>query len=293
MQENQGLNLEKQPLVEKLKAANQFHPKRKHNSIIGTSDANKINIKGVRQFGHLHVCKLDTNIGEAEVNEYLNENGFDDVRCAKLDSRRPEYSSFRISVLKDKIDSLKNPEIWPEEHWANASSIGLYSLRCYEIVSYFYRKNHIHGRVSCYIKPGIVFKPLLLGKYCLELHAEFCGTYRVLKLETFSLTLLVITIYRPSGGNFEVFLDALTDILTKFMVGIIHAEISDHSAQFIRVDLENCRKEEFKFVRRFNASSMNRLRHFLSALNWDVFFDKDCKIDECTSFLVDNYYVDG
>ncbi|KAK9879561.1 hypothetical protein WA026_006630 [Henosepilachna vigintioctopunctata] len=71
MQENQGLNFEKQPLVQKLKAANQFHPKRKHNRIIGTGDANKINITGVRQFGHLHVCKLDPNIGEAEVNEYL------------------------------------------------------------------------------------------------------------------------------------------------------------------------------------------------------------------------------
>ncbi|KAK9872870.1 hypothetical protein WA026_019657 [Henosepilachna vigintioctopunctata] len=112
MQENQGLNSEKQPLVQKLKAANQFHPKRKQNSIIGTGNANKINIKGVRQFGHLHVCKLDPNIGEAEVNEYLNENGFDDVRCVKLDSRRPdEHSSFRISVPKDKIDSLRNPEI--------------------------------------------------------------------------------------------------------------------------------------------------------------------------------------
>ncbi|KAL3281844.1 hypothetical protein HHI36_005047 [Cryptolaemus montrouzieri] len=53
--------------------------------------------------GHMHVCKLDSNLTEDQISEHLRENGFQDVRCIKMESKRPdEYSSFRhggVTVL--------------------------------------------------------------------------------------------------------------------------------------------------------------------------------------------------
>ncbi|KAK9872182.1 hypothetical protein WA026_016236 [Henosepilachna vigintioctopunctata] len=87
---------------------------RKNMSINGTGQGNKVTIKGVMAYSHLHICKLDPNLTEEEIIQYLRDNDFTDIRCVKLVSRRPEeYSSFKISAPREVVESLKNPDIWP------------------------------------------------------------------------------------------------------------------------------------------------------------------------------------
>lgn len=86
-----------------------------NRSIIGTGQASNFSIKGSKQLVHLHICRVDPEVTEGELILHLNQNRFSDVQCSKLESKRPEeYSSFKISVPRAKIEKIKNPEIWPE-----------------------------------------------------------------------------------------------------------------------------------------------------------------------------------
>ncbi|KAL3272252.1 hypothetical protein HHI36_022734 [Cryptolaemus montrouzieri] len=71
------------------------HGSQKKRSVIGIGQGDKISIRGVKMLGHMHVRKLDPN----QISEHLRENGFQDVRCIKMESKRPEeYSSLRVSA---------------------------------------------------------------------------------------------------------------------------------------------------------------------------------------------------
>ncbi|KAK9871477.1 hypothetical protein WA026_012851 [Henosepilachna vigintioctopunctata] len=86
---------------------------RKPRGIIRTGKGGKLSIKGIKLLGHIQVCKLDPSLTENQMVNYLRENGFGDVHCVKLQSRRPdEYSSFRISGPREEIELLKNPTMW-------------------------------------------------------------------------------------------------------------------------------------------------------------------------------------
>ncbi|KAK9876122.1 hypothetical protein WA026_011239 [Henosepilachna vigintioctopunctata] len=88
---------------------------RQPRGIVGIGHSSKLAIKGIKLLGHVHICKLDPNLTEDCLKDYLNNSGFKDVQCIKLQSRRPEeYSSFRISVPREDLELLKKPEIWPE-----------------------------------------------------------------------------------------------------------------------------------------------------------------------------------
>lgn len=97
----------------------QVEKKRKHKkadrSIIGSGKGPKIGIEAAPRFSFVHVCRLHPTLGEDILVEHLKANGFSDVTCLKLESRRPEeYSSFKVGVPTRDFEALKNPEIWPE-----------------------------------------------------------------------------------------------------------------------------------------------------------------------------------
>ncbi|KAL3277928.1 hypothetical protein HHI36_013269 [Cryptolaemus montrouzieri] len=94
--------------------------RRETNRILGDMEAKRkgvllelakeINsITGMKILNHMHVCKLDPNLKEDQIIEHLRENGFQDVRCIKMESKRPEeYSSFRILAQRIQSGKLRN-----------------------------------------------------------------------------------------------------------------------------------------------------------------------------------------
>lgn len=89
--------------------------RRSTKRIIGIGKGENITIKSAPKYGHLHVCKLHPTLKTEDLTTYLKMNGFEDIKCEKLESNRPEeYSSFKISVQEGDFEKIKNPEIWPE-----------------------------------------------------------------------------------------------------------------------------------------------------------------------------------
>lgn len=94
---------------------NKRKSKRSDKSIIGSGKGSKISIESAPLFHYFHICRLHPNLGEEDLMKHLSVNGFSDVKCSKLNSRRPEeYSSFKIGVPISKSKDFKNPDVWPE-----------------------------------------------------------------------------------------------------------------------------------------------------------------------------------
>lgn len=89
--------------------------KKLDKSILGSGKGAKISIEAAPKFKYIHVCNLHPSLGEEILTQHLVANGFSEVNCKKLDSRRPdEYSSFKVGVPSGEFEALKHPDIWPE-----------------------------------------------------------------------------------------------------------------------------------------------------------------------------------
>uniref|UniRef100_A0A6M2DST3 Protein photinus pyralis n=1 Tax=Xenopsylla cheopis TaxID=163159 RepID=A0A6M2DST3_XENCH len=95
-------------LVQKRKKA-----KRKTKYIEGTNTSTLIT--GVTKYSYLHVFKLAPSTSAEGLTKYLNEKGFKNIICEKMQSKLPEvYASFKVAVEKSDMINVKAPEIWPK-----------------------------------------------------------------------------------------------------------------------------------------------------------------------------------
>lgn len=66
------------------------------------------------KYSYAYVSKLDKDTTTEDILNYLKNKGFDDIKCEKMNSKRPDiYASFRIGVPMQKFSDLNNPNIWP------------------------------------------------------------------------------------------------------------------------------------------------------------------------------------
>ncbi|KAL3269397.1 hypothetical protein HHI36_008467 [Cryptolaemus montrouzieri] len=83
--------------------------KRKTNTIKGTNEGSS-EIKGVKRYAHFHVFGIHTDISTEQLTETLKKKSLSNLKCEKVTSKRPEeYSSFKISVIYEEQEIIKNP----------------------------------------------------------------------------------------------------------------------------------------------------------------------------------------
>ena len=76
--------------------------------------ATNATIQGTIQYAHLHVCGLHPNTTIDSIIEYMKSKSFDNVKCEKLQAKRPdEYASFKVSLPLESLDDARQPELWP------------------------------------------------------------------------------------------------------------------------------------------------------------------------------------
>ena len=76
-------------------------PRKFKNLIEGTCE--DVEIKGVSKSMSYHVCRLEPNLTEDKLEQYLISKNIKDVICEKLQSKWPQlYSSFKITVPSDE-----------------------------------------------------------------------------------------------------------------------------------------------------------------------------------------------
>ncbi|KAG8245125.1 hypothetical protein J6590_009202 [Homalodisca vitripennis] len=49
---------------------------------------------------------------EKVVRDYMKQNGVGDIRCEKLQTRNSDYSSFKVSVDENHLDTVLNADFW-------------------------------------------------------------------------------------------------------------------------------------------------------------------------------------
>lgn len=119
-----------------------------------------------------------------------------------------------IQCITNKIDQLllfleDNPYdiICFSEHWLNEVTLKLTHILNYNLISFFCRKDTVHGGTSIYIRDSVVASPINLEPFCREIDAEFCG---ILLEKT---DVVVFCLYRSCLGNFQAFLSAFEEAL--------------------------------------------------------------------------------
>lgn len=84
----------------------------KRNITVGAGTNSKL--KAVVKYMYLYISKLDKDTTVNDVEKYLKYMNFNDFKCDKMESKRPDvYSSFRIGVPSHLLEKIKNPDLWP------------------------------------------------------------------------------------------------------------------------------------------------------------------------------------
>lgn len=101
------------------------------------------------------------------------------------------------------------------EHWRTKEEINSVGLRGFQLASSFCRKRGAHGGSAIYIKEGITWKT--------RKHLEKMSVYGQIEISAVECSLdgdspvIVISIYRPSGSNVEVFFERLESLLSNII----------------------------------------------------------------------------
>ncbi|KAK9710193.1 hypothetical protein QE152_g26138 [Popillia japonica] len=93
--------------------------KNKSNVIYGST--NNTTIKRITAYADYHVCKLEPEVTEPQVINYLKEKNVIGAKCERMESRRPkEYASFKVSVPLPYKEEIRKTETWPTNVQVNS-----------------------------------------------------------------------------------------------------------------------------------------------------------------------------
>lgn len=124
------------------------------------------------------------------------------------------------------------------EHFLNENEVDFYKLDGFYAASNFVRKNHIHGGTIIFCRNNLASKPInYLESLSVEMQCEISA------VEINKLNCMIITIYRPPSGDFNVFMDTIAALLESTNSSKKHIIINgDFNIHF---DAENTRKNVF------------------------------------------------
>lgn len=190
------------------------------------------------------------------------------------------------------------------EHFLCEDEAESVKLNGYTVASYFVRKQHIHGGAIIFCKDDMSCK-----QRCdlVSLSSEMNG--EIAAIEIISLNLIVLTLYRPPGGDFNIFLDIIVllldriAMLNKYIIlnGDFNIQFNQnntkkhtfldavHSFGLIEQIFENTRYNacidnifvNFANIITFNVNVFNPLLSDHNAVNINI--DKSMLTDKCTT----------
>lgn len=87
---------------------------RKRVTVVGKSEKSDApKLQGVPKITSLHVYRLPPSTKAENIINLLKPS-FPEAKCEQLQSRHPEvYSSFKVDIFEDNLDSALNPNMWP------------------------------------------------------------------------------------------------------------------------------------------------------------------------------------
>lgn len=163
----------------------------------------------------------------------------------------------------DLIEDLcqQNPEcifLCITEHWKSELQLQSLGIRNYQLVSSFCRGEGQHGGAAIYSKNNIKYR--VCSKLC---SYSVVNEFEVAAAEftVDKLPIIIITIYRPSGGNVQLFLSKFDQMLTEtflenrvyFIVGDFNIELKEDNndkAYLISIlDSFNLHQSIFEYTR--------------------------------------------
>lgn len=100
------------------------------------------------------------------------------------------------------------------------AELGQTKLHNYTFMSYYCRGHHIHGGVAAAVRDELVkeFHPRMdISELSIEREIELCA------IQSATLNIIIITLYRPPQSNFAVFLDTMSNIL--HIIGNMNCQI--------------------------------------------------------------------
>jgi hypothetical protein len=123
-----------------------------------------------------------------------------------------------ICGLESKFDELL-ASLYPDlpdilctsEHHLNSMQIQLISSEEYSLGAEFCRQSFHKGGVCMYVNKRYSFSVINIARYCKEKELEACA----LKLQSLSINVCILTVYRSPSGNFQFFLNGLENTLNK------------------------------------------------------------------------------
>ncbi|XP_044753948.1 uncharacterized protein LOC123313237 [Coccinella septempunctata] len=178
-----------------------------------------MSIKGAIKYGYLHVCKLDPSLKPEALVEHLNTNGFNNIICEKLESKRPEeYSSFKLTVPAQNFEEIKNPALWPEavtEHWQSTAELEALAIDGFKLASKYCRPINCHGECAVYCRDGIVYKERF---DFVNISIPYVFECSAIETTINNVQLTIISIYRPNSYprcDINLFFEKLYHLLEK------------------------------------------------------------------------------
>lgn len=118
------------------------------------------------------------------------------------------------------------------EHWQSKQQLASLGIGDYQLVSQFCRNENQHGGAAIYCQKEINYKVCKkICKYSVKYEFEVAAAEFVVN----KMQIIVITIYRPSGGSLPLFFDRFEQMLTDtfledkiyFIVGDFNIEMKD------------------------------------------------------------------
>lgn len=120
-----------------------------------------------------------------------------------------------VQCLRNKIEQIESSSINHDiillsEHWMCMRELEIVKLHNYTIVSSFSRRYRSHGGVAAAVKNSLVgqFVPRNdINLKSLEMEIGICA------IQSTQLKTIIIALYRPPLGKFDIFLDVFTSIM--------------------------------------------------------------------------------
>lgn len=117
--------------------------------------------------------------------------------------------SSKHDLLSLYLDSCNYDLLCLSEHWQCVNELASIVIPGYILKASYCRGARQHGGVAVYVRESVVCKEIMLGGFCVPLHAEFAG------VEVVTLNCAVITVYRSStNGEFSLFIEQVDKLLS-------------------------------------------------------------------------------
>lgn len=102
------------------------------------------------------------------------------------------------------------------EHWSTPLQIPSISLKGYTMAASYCRPTRQHGGTAIYVRSCYTFEEIEhVKKFTIELQCEFCA----ITLKNVSSNISIVSVYRPPGGNLELFFNTLSYVLDFCLTG--------------------------------------------------------------------------